>query len=110
MAAITVQEIVLAGVTPTFVAAAAGGDSFVNDGKTFYYVKNGGGGALVVTFASETNCNQGFDHDAVENIAAGIDSVVGPFPKSRFNDSGGLVQVTYDGVVSVTVSALKINL
>ena len=32
MAVLIVQQVALAGLTPTYAAAAAGGDSFANDG------------------------------------------------------------------------------
>ncbi len=37
MAELTVQEIVIAGLKETFVSAAGGGDTFKNDGRTFFH-------------------------------------------------------------------------
>lgn len=91
---------------PTAAAAAGGGDDFPNDGRTFLIVRNGGGGAITVTCDSVVNCSQGFDHnepDAVSVGAAG-ETWFGPFPTARF---GASVAVSYSGVSSVTVAAVR---
>lgn len=110
MATLTVQQIDLDGTTPSFVAAAAGGDQFANNGKTFFHVKNGGAGATVVTIDSIQDCNQGFDHNAGGTVAAGAEGLFGPFQASRFNDpaNANRVVVTYDVVTSVTVGAFSL--
>lgn len=100
MAALTVQKIVLGGLNPAPVAAAGGGDTFVNDGRTYLYVKNGGGGSINVTVDTTTNCNYGFDHDAVVAVPAGGERLIGPFAPSRF---GSTCAVSYSGVTTVTV-------
>lgn len=108
MATLTVQSVVLAGITPSLVAAAAGGDEFVNSGKTLIYVKNGGGGSINVTVDSQAVCSQGYDHDAVVAVPAGEERMIGPFSKDRFNDSDVKVQITYSGVTSVTIAAIEV--
>ncbi len=110
MATLTVQTIVLAAITPTYAAAAAGGDAFANNGKTFFHVKNGGAGSINVTVNSQVNCDQGFDHDQVVAVANGAEKMIGPFPTNRFNDTSSppLVQITYSAVTSVTVAAFTV--
>lgn len=108
MAQLAVQSASATGLTPAFAAAAAGGDSFANDGRTVLHAKNGGAGAITVTVNSQQACDQGFDHDLAVAIPAGQERMIGPFPQSRFNDSSGLVQVTYSDVTSLTVAALKV--
>lgn len=108
MALLTVQQIDLDGLTPSFVAAAAGGDTFENAGRVYLHVKNGGAGAVAVTIDSVSNCNQGFDHNAGGSVAAGAEGLFGPFPTARFNDINRQVSVTYDQVTSVTVGAFSI--
>lgn len=108
MALLTVQQIDLDGLTPAFVAAAAGGDTFANNGRTYVHVVNGGAGASVVTVDSVSNCNQGFDHNAGGSVAAGAEALFGPFPAARFNDVDELVSVTYDVVTSVTVGVFSV--
>lgn len=110
MATLTVQTSNLtSGLEPTYASAAGGGDQFANSGKEFLHVKNGGGGAVTVTIDSQTNCNFGHDHNIAVSVGAGEEWILGPFPKSRFNDSSGLVQITYSGVTSVTVAVIKIG-
>ncbi len=109
-ATITVQNTVgVVGVSPTYAAATAGGDAFVNDGKTQLRCKNGGSGSITMTITSQQKCNQGVEHDLSIVVAASAEEVVGPFDQTRFNDSGGLVQITYSGVTTVTVAALKVS-
>lgn len=110
MAKLTVQQIARAGLEPTFAAAAAGGDTFDNDGRTFFWVKNGDADELTVTIDSIVDCDQGFDHDPDVAIPAGEERLIGPFPTGRFNDSSGEVSATYDDETSVTVAAVKLPL
>jgi hypothetical protein len=109
LAAITIEQIVVGGTEPTFVAAAGGGDSFVNDGtKTMYLVDNASGGAITVTFdgvgVGPTSA-VAFDDDVATSVGAGAQWHFGPFPKARFGSS---VTVTYSGVTSLTVAAVKL--
>lgn len=106
MALLNVQKASLTGLAPAFVAASAGGDSFVNDGKTVLHVKNGGASEITVTINSQQPCNYGFDHDVVVAVPAGGERIIGPFRQDRFNDANGQVAVTYSAVTSVTVAAI----
>lgn len=109
MATLTVQTSLLTGITPSYTAAASGGDEFANDGNTMLHLKNGGGGSVTVTVNSLVNCNQGVDHNSVTTITAGAEAIIGPFDITRFNaPSTGRAAVTYSGVSSLTVGAFKI--
>lgn len=108
MADLTVQKVVLTGLNPSYEAAAAGGDAFVNSGRTFIHVKNGGAGSIDVTVDSQTPCSQGYDHDAVVAVPAGEERMIGPFTKERFNDNDEKVQIAYSGVTSVTIAAIEV--
>lgn len=103
MAILAVQKPGLAGAAPTFAAAAAGGDSFPNDGQTLLHVKNGHTAAQTVTADAVSACSFGFDHDAAVSVPAGGERVVGPFPQGRFGTS---VALTYSGVTALTVAAI----
>lgn len=92
------------GASEGFVAATGGGDTFPNDGHTMLHVKNGGGAPINVTIDSKVACNQGTDHDVVVAVPAAGDRVIGPFSQDRF---GTDVNITYSGVVTVTVAAIK---
>jgi len=110
MAALTVQSMTISGLVETYVAAAAGGDTFANDGKTFLRVKNGGGSSINVTLSSQvTDPAAGTAvADKVVAVANGVDAMIGPVNQKGFN-SGGNVSVAYSGVTSVTVAAIKLT-
>ncbi len=100
------QTPLLTGVALTH-AAAANGDFFNNNGKTFLSVKNGDGSAHVVTITSQVPCNQGVTHNPAVSVAAGAEELIGPFPTDRFNDVNGQVQVAYAALTSMTVAVLS---
>jgi hypothetical protein len=108
MAVLTVQDVVLGGTEVTFAAAAAGGDSFPNDGRTWFRVKNGGGADRTVTVNSQRACDQGFDHDQAVVVTAGEERDIGPFPTERFNDTSARVVATYSSESGLTVAALRL--
>lgn len=104
MAVLTPLNPGLTGAAEVFVAASGGGDTFPNDGHTMLHVKNGGGGSINVTIDSKVPCNQGSDHDIVVAVPAAQERVIGPFSQDRF---GTDVNITYSGVATVTVAAVK---
>jgi hypothetical protein len=108
VATLSVQKVVLAGLTPSYGAAAAGGDEFVNSGREFIHVKNAHTSPQTVTVNSQAACSQGFDHDIAVAIPASEERMIGPFPKDRFDDAGGKVQITYSGVTALTVAAVQV--
>ncbi len=107
MAVLAVQQGTLAGAAFTLANAAEAGDSFVNDGRTYFLAENGGAGEVTVTIASETQCSFGYDHNVTVTIAASAKKLVGPFDPRRFNDANGKIAVTYSGVTSVQVAAIR---
>lgn len=108
MATLNVQRVSLIGLAPVFVAASVGGDEFVNSGRAVLHVKNDDTTNKTVTVNSQTPCNQGFDHDVVVTVPASGELVIGPFPKNRFDDANGKVQVTYSAVTAVTVAVVEV--
>jgi len=109
MAVLTIQEITRAGVGPTFAAAAGGGDSFPNDGRTMCEVKNAGGGAITLTVVTQITVDgKAVADDAISVPATTGDRMVGPFPPEIYNDVNGRVNLTYSGVTSVTVGAFRL--
>ena len=108
MATLTVQEMNLTGVEITPVAADELGDTFANDGYTFFQVTNGSGSEITVTFNSIRECNQGHDHD-IEIVVPNGDTIsIGFFSKNRFNNTAGEVEVSYSDHTGVTVAAVKV--
>ncbi|MHB0934898.1 MAG: hypothetical protein ACYC6A_00785 [Armatimonadota bacterium] len=107
MAVLTVQTINTTGVAPTNNAAAGGGDSFVNDGKTFIHVTNGSAGSLNVIITAQNACSQGVLHTLTVAVPAGESRMIGPFNRNIYNDAAGKVQLTYSGVTSLTIAVLS---
>lgn len=120
MANLTKQDIILTGLNPVFASAGGGGSGagtdeiLDNDGKTLLYVKNDNAGSIDVTITSEVTSKTivGYGDvtfsDVVVSIPAGEERVIGPIPKTRFNDANGEVTVSYDEISSVTIAALRL--
>ncbi len=114
MATLTVQNSAEGGAK-TFAAAASGGDVFANDGRTILAIHNESGGALTVTVTAQetTTTKSGFGDltkaDAVQSVEATSVDIMGPFPKTAFNNSSNQCAVTYSGVGSLSVAAIKIK-
>ena len=106
MATLVRSNAVLAGAVATYAAAAAGGDTFANDGNTVIHVKNGGASPITVTVDSVQMSNFGTDEDVVVTVANGSDKLIGPFSVARF---GRTPTVTYSAVTTVTVAAISIS-
>jgi hypothetical protein len=110
MALLTVQKSKAnTALVTAYGTAAAGGDTFANDGATSLYVKNGGASVCNVTIASPVKCSHGSNHDVIVAVAAGQTIQIGPFPQNRFNNDTGLITVTYSQVTTVTVAAVSTN-
>lgn len=103
MATLAVQNVGNGLAAVTFAAANAGGDSVPAgienanhhlDG-VFLLVNNGGGGAINVTVANRP-------------LVAVANGTIGMIPCNRGVYPGSLLAVTYSGVTSVTVAAVKL--
>lgn len=100
------QKVTLAGVAPTKNQATAA-DWFYNSGRVFILMENLDAAERSVVINSQTDCNQDDDHDVTVVVLPANDwKMIGPLPKSRFNDANGKVHLTYVGVVA----AIKITL
>lgn len=107
-AALTVQTVSKAGITPSYVSAESDGNSFTNEGDVLLQVKNGGS-EITVTVQTPTKVD-GVDiaELTVTIPATSGDKMIGPFSPTVFNQSAGIVYVDYSGVSSVTVAAFKL--
>lgn len=112
MAVLTVQTTSEAG-GKTFAAAAGGGDSFANQGKTLLIIHNKSGSPIIVTATAQSTATTKADYgpvtkaDAVQSVEATSVDIMGPFPVGAFNDSSARVVVTYDGVTTLFVAAIN---
>lgn len=106
MAALTVQQINLSGVALTANSAAAGGDTFANDGRTYFKAINGDASPTTITFdATQTITSAALAvADNAVSVAASADKIIGPFPVETF---GATVSVSYSSVTSLTVDVFK---
>lgn len=99
--------------TVSLAAAAGGGDAYVNDGRTFFVVTNGGGSPITVTVAVQktTIPVPGLGNVTFAAIPVTVNAGATKWiavPTGPYNDSNGRVQITYSGVTSVTVAAVKV--
>lgn len=114
MATLTVYDAQEAGGI-TFTSAAGGGDVFPNDGKTVLVIFNDDSSASEVTITAQdtTAFAPGFGAVTKASVTQDVEAtsvdVMGPFPTSAFNNASGQVAVTYEGVTSMTVAAVRVN-
>jgi hypothetical protein len=107
---LTVQAVARTGLEATYTAANADGGHVVDnqaDRRMFLHVKNGDSGAHTVTVATPGTVDDLAISDLEVTIPAGEERFIGPFPSSVYNSSGQ-VTVTFDGVTSVTIAALRL--
>lgn len=111
MALLTTTSMTSAGLTPSTVAASAGGDTIapasLADDRTFLYVNNGSGASITVTVADPGKTPAGNSGTApAVTVAAGAISLI-PIPTGAINASTGLASITYSAVTTVTVAAIR---
>lgn len=113
MATLAVQKILEAGLTATYSAAAAAGDTFLNDseGKTFLHVKNAiATAALVLTVVPSSATRDVPGYGSMDKatisvaMAADTEEFIGPFPFAAF---GANPDVQTDDEAGVTIAVLK---
>ena len=112
MAQITAQQITQAGLEPTTVTPAAGGDKLKNTSKEFFWVQNTSGGAItatvvpVVTTVIDPLLGTLKKENAVFNLAAGEIGFLGPFEVDAFNDVDGNIKITCSAQANIKLAAL----
>ena len=108
MAVLTPQAVGIPSILPTFAAASAGGDSFVQANDQVLVVKNGGGSPINVTIVVPGNDDFGTARpDVVVAVANATERYI-PTSHLLYNDGTGNVSVTYSAVTSVTVGLFNI--
>ncbi|MFP4647286.1 MAG: hypothetical protein ACLFN4_06670 [Candidatus Acetothermia bacterium] len=112
MAELTVQEMDMSGLDPSFDGADSEGDKFRNDGKTFLYVKDTGTTAPDVTLKIQKTIDVGgvtlSITDPTVSVESGGEQLIGPFPLDWLNDADKFVNVEYDDETDVDVAAIKL--
>ncbi len=114
MAALTLQNIDPAGLTPSYSAVNASDTVKIGTGqRVFLHVKNGGGGSITATItavkttATVSGVGGVTISDQVVTVDAGSEEMIGPFTEA-FMDTDGDVTITYSGTTSVTAAALQL--
>lgn len=105
MATLTPQSIPLTGLSLSLSAASAGGDHCLTGG-VLLAVKNGDTASHTVTLITPGTVAGLAIADRAVTVAAGA-TVLIPVTDDYRDRSTGLASITYDGVTSVTVAALR---
>lgn len=108
MAQLTIQTIARTGLEAAYVAAAALGDEFLNNHRTFLHIKNGGGASIDVTFAVQDTVDGLAVTARTVAVPGGEERMIGPFGP-EYDDAHTNVKVTYSDVTTVTVAAISLG-
>lgn len=112
MATLTTQSITRAGVTPTYPAAAGGGDACEVGDDIYVQIKNTGA-STTVTFAipasASTYPNVVYTNLAVVVPATTGDKLIGPVSALFKDPTTGLCTITYSQVTGITVGVFKLQ-
>lgn len=107
MATLTTQNIDTDGLTPTYAAAAGGGDKMLPGDHDFLHVKNGGGSPITVTLVTPSTVDTlAVDNRAVA-VANGAEAMIKVTSELYRDPTDGLASITYSGVTTVTVAAIR---
>jgi hypothetical protein len=116
MALLTNQVTARTGLNLSPVAASGGGDTIDNtDENVILYVNNGGGAPITVTIATPGTVDGLAITDRTVSVTNGQSRYIGPFKNKVYGQAvGGLTSpvglaITYSGVSSVTVAAIKLG-
>lgn len=107
MATLATQQSLVTGVALTLNAAAGGGDK-VSPG-TVLIIRNGSGAPIVVTVVVPGNTEFGVAApDYTFSVAAGGIAAIGPLPQKLADVATNLIDLTYSGVTTLTVSPISV--
>jgi hypothetical protein len=107
LAELTRQTISRAGLDPTYATAAGGGDTVRVGPNLFLHVKNGDASPHTVTVVTPNTYEGLAVADLAVTVPATDERMIGPIG-DVFRGANGLASITYDGVTSVTIAALRV--
>ena len=114
MADLTIQDVVMTGLSPTLAAGASTATIPIAPGERIALrVANGGGGSINVTITAEDTPQivKGFGSktmtDAVIAVPAGEERDIGPIPYGYVDVATGKASVALSGTTSVTWAAIR---
>lgn len=109
MAVLAVKTVTAAGYeTVALAACAAGGDTFLNDGKVLIEINNAAVASQDIIFVLPGTCDQGEAHTVTIAVGAGKRKVIGFLDPKLYNQSTGYVNITYSAVVTLTIGVYHI--
>jgi hypothetical protein len=111
MAELSIQSLTTTGLISSYTAAASAGDEIANSGYVFVHFKNGAGAPTTVTIASQVAPvpkGTTLIDLSIEVTAAG-EKMAGFFNDGAFNDSSGMMQLTYSTHTSLTIAAISVT-
>ncbi|MBI5035569.1 MAG: hypothetical protein HZB51_34185 [Chloroflexi bacterium] len=73
-----------------------------NDGNTRLHVKNATGSTCVVTIDTPGTVDSNAIANPTVSVATAKEFLIGPFPKSVYDDSNGRVKFNFDQTVDIT--------
>lgn len=104
--ALTVQQIVRGGLTPSYAAANADGHSLPNGGTEFIHVKTGGTGTTVTIQTPGTVDGLAVAERTIV-IGTSSERMIGPFPRQTYNQAADEVYIDFSSVTTVTIAAIR---
>lgn len=104
MATIPVNAAAMTGANTVYYSIVAGGDTFLNDGKTLLLVKNSGS-SCSVTVTPQKLINGLTIQPVTYAVTSAADARLGPFDPSIFNTAAGAAVLTYSGGTATTTIA-----
>jgi hypothetical protein len=109
---LTVQPSSSSGITPTRTGSLLAGTTtyaFKNDGRTFLAFAKSGASDCTVTIVTPVTVGGVAVADVTVTVPASTgDKMVGPFPRSLFNDANGKVSFTMSNTTGLTVAVIKL--
>lgn len=110
MALQATQSIIRTGITPSYAAANAGGDTFAPGKNTFLHVKNTNAATRDITVVSTSTAIGLAVADVTVTIPATTgDKLIGPFPYEHFADANGVCAITWSAATNVTIAVLDLS-
>lgn len=107
MAALTAQRVATGGTSPTYTAAAAGGDTAPVGTNLLLHVINGSGSSITVTVVTPGTADGLAIADTAKAVAAGASGFV-PLRSVYRDPVSGRAAITYSAVTTVTVAVLQL--
>lgn len=109
MATLGTQVIALAGLNPTYGAAAGGGDKCEVGDRNFLHVKNGSGSSVTVTLTATAAVRGQAAANVTVSVPASGERMIGPLSADLLrNATDGLCAIGYSSATTVTVASLRI--